>query len=923
MKKVLIAILLLVPLLVVLTINVSSTIISAEIKIELASLKLTDMEGNVVTYVPVNLDEDNVYLLYATYFPDNASSKDLDWTTSDAKVATVKRRGNYAEVTFDWNGYDKAVEIRATSRSNQAVFASCTFFVTGNRPNRIEFSDYAGGTLSSVGLKAGEYFPVKGNVVPAASKRDAKLSWWVTDDNVATVDPNGVVHAVKVGATYLNCRIETSDRGSVTGQIPLIVSETSLSNDSVYYTTAASFDLLTAGDLDPETKVYLGDKEVDPSAVPSGSVLTLSGRGSVKTVEVKRLNDSDLVLQNARYLQEYIMPKGSGDLQLVALDQAGNAVEGDWVSLNTEVATIDDKGVVHALELGNVTFAFRAEGYSELQVPLEVGGETIGHFNLFLDNADDKRGLARERVFGIYTCLDKKVTDTLQLTIAGAYPEEVLAHPLKGNFTFATSDPAYAQVDVNGLITFHREGIGHEVTITARAKNAVGVVEDSYTFRLVNGINVGLGRNVEYDPDVDPEPSKELLALYEDARYVQNEYREDVEQYESTAALVMHSNLYMPKNVDYLEFYRSIYGNGYTYDGQIHTEYYDDRMFDTWRFRDYLLTLPEYKRDGRVDVVIQNWVIQAYHPISSDSTEAFQDLKNRGGIPIRLAPDYNNPNILIVFRYCLFQYAYAHINVESCNLRLEGCILRNCAAPSVLLQSKERVRDENGELFPNGRYSEVTIKNCIFSNTIAPALLSTAGMIDWPQEELDDIYFGRLFLEGENYIYNWKRIEELEINIFPPADPSITAILNIVGDYVSEAVREVARDEANSVLWYTDVSGEKYINFSFLMFGLWEDYNMKVNPELPYDPHDGFGVFGDPKAMRVYQFEMERGETYFRKALGSFMYDVVTENYPLDFYKNPTYIIDTFSPATGKPNTKPFETYDIDDKTIARLHGQA
>ena len=41
----------------------------------------------------------------------------------------------------------------------------------------------------------------------------------------------------------------------------------------------------------------------------------------------------------------------------------------------------------------------------------------------------------------------------------------------------------------------------------------------------------------------------------------------------------------------------------------------------------------------------------------------------------------------------------------------------------------------------------------------------------------------------------------------------------------------------------------------------------------------------------------------------------------LDLVSHKSYIVDPMT--NGKPNTKPGEKYEIDDKTIARLHGNA
>ncbi|MBO4534614.1 MAG: hypothetical protein J5755_01600, partial [Clostridia bacterium] len=664
---------------------------------------------------------------------------------------------------------------------------------------------------------------------------------------------------------------------------------------------------------------------------PTDVTVTLSGDGKTKEIVVYRKDEHDLVLANGDVLEGIFaasssLSKGSGDLRLDVTDIHGNAVSGQWITSDSAVATVDANGTVHAREAGSVVLIFRAQGYNDLEVPIEVGGELIGHFNLTLDNADDARGLARERVWGIYTCEDKVVTDTLQLAIGGVYPEDVLNHPLSDNFSFTSSNEAYAKVDAHGLVTFHRAGIGHSVTITAFAKNALGVVADSYTFRLVDGINVGYGKPVqEYDPDEDTDGSlADALdfGIFYDMQYVINEYRGDLDAYGTNGALVLHNNVYYPREADRPEFYRSIYGNGYTYDGQLHTLEYNERMFGTWQWAEYLPTLPEYKQTGHYEVVIENLIIQSYHPISSDSEEAFVDLKQRGGIPVRLEYDYNVTGLTIVFRYCLFQYAYSHINAETGNITLDGCILRNCAAPAILLQSKDVVYDENGVPKPTGRYSDVTIRNCIFSNSIAPALLSTVGNLDWARDRYERLGYSSLTLQGNNYVYNWRRLEEVQLDIFPPADIGLGAIMSIVGDKLSMSVREVLMDEVNSTVVYTDVTEDKYVNFSFYFLGIWADNNMQDNPDVPWDHSAGIAIRGEEGNYRLYELDMTAADEFFRSNRGlGFLFDSVSESFGLDLAGHKSYIVDPMT--NGKANTKPGEKYEIDDKTIARLHGNA
>ena len=82
MKKILIAILLLVPVIIILTLNVSSTIVSAQIEIGVERLVLKHL-GETVDYVVINLEEytetNQQYLLFPDFTPTYASNKKIDW----------------------------------------------------------------------------------------------------------------------------------------------------------------------------------------------------------------------------------------------------------------------------------------------------------------------------------------------------------------------------------------------------------------------------------------------------------------------------------------------------------------------------------------------------------------------------------------------------------------------------------------------------------------------------------------------------------------------------------------------------------------------------------------------------------------------------------------------------------------------------
>ncbi len=121
---------------------------------------------------------------------DDSVSKDLVWTTSDAKVATVKTENGKVIVTAVSAG--KAT-IKATSVADAGVSANCEVTVegealTGLQLDKTNAAVYIGGTLQLKAITTPEGCPVK---------------WTSKDTKIATVDDKGLVTGVSEGTTEI------------------------------------------------------------------------------------------------------------------------------------------------------------------------------------------------------------------------------------------------------------------------------------------------------------------------------------------------------------------------------------------------------------------------------------------------------------------------------------------------------------------------------------------------------------------------------------------------------------------------------------------------------------------------------------------------------------------------------------------------
>lgn len=136
--------------------------------------------------------------LTATVLPSNASDKTISWSSSDESVATVK------------NGKATAISagqatITATTKDG-GLTASCIVNVT----QKIVPVNGVSLNYSELELSVGDSEDLIANVLPT-NATNKEVLWSTTDEEVASVDENGKVTALKVGETLIT--VTTVDGG--------------------------------------------------------------------------------------------------------------------------------------------------------------------------------------------------------------------------------------------------------------------------------------------------------------------------------------------------------------------------------------------------------------------------------------------------------------------------------------------------------------------------------------------------------------------------------------------------------------------------------------------------------------------------------------------------------------------------------------
>ena len=156
------------------------------------------VSANKIPVEEVSLDKNEVEIimgesaqLTATVTPKDATDKSVAWSSSDESIATVDETGKVTALKVG----SATIKVKTTDGGKEA---SCDVTVT---PIPVE-----GVTIepSQVEIKEGETVQLKATVNPEGA--DQEVEWTTSNSQIATVDANGLVTAIKPGTVYIAVR---------------------------------------------------------------------------------------------------------------------------------------------------------------------------------------------------------------------------------------------------------------------------------------------------------------------------------------------------------------------------------------------------------------------------------------------------------------------------------------------------------------------------------------------------------------------------------------------------------------------------------------------------------------------------------------------------------------------------------------------
>ena len=356
--------------------------------VDVGGIAINGKDGNPLE--TLNLAAGSEYQLNAVITPTEASNKTVTWTSSNPEVATVDETGKVKAVKGG------EVTITAKSNANEEIIASVT--VNVNVPaTGLEIQDKDKNTLengSELKLTVGDNYTLTAVKKPADATD--KVTWESSNTEVATVDANGVIKALKAGETTITAKLAGFSVAikAVVAEASVPVTGIKLDKSTADMKTGATLQLTAT--IEPENATSKNvewtssdaetatvDQNGLVNAVKAGTVtITATANGFSTTCAI---TITDIAVTGISLDKPEIKDLKIGEtVKLTATVEPENATDQTvtWSTSDEEVVSVDQEGNVTGVAAGTATITATAGEMSatcEITVIIPVEGIKLSY----------------------------------------------------------------------------------------------------------------------------------------------------------------------------------------------------------------------------------------------------------------------------------------------------------------------------------------------------------------------------------------------------------------------------------------------------------------------------------------------------------------------------------------------------------------
>ena len=876
MKKVLIGVLILIPIIIVASVLLTTNIISKNSYLPVDRVELNE------NYIEFSLDNGNtIDTLKATVYPRLAKNHNLTWTIeeqhsdipfvyakddpcqdcadlSDKELKEHIETNHIDIATIDNNGvvtvygYGSFIVKVTTEEGNK--FATCSLKVVGDNVTKIELMPYGSSSKLSekdvISMDTGERLLVNPIFTPGGA-RDKTVTWKSADERIVEVDKNGILSAKGAGETTIS--VSSNDTGIGTS-VKVKVNNGVFKGESYCYTADTTVNVKNYMNVSDFTSVKVAGGTLSSDGTlnfdENATVATVTVNGKTfSAIKVDALSDIvfknyDILLQKLYNKNgdevEYIVKRGLPIyLEVVYRDpkKAGvpevefssndivpgssivNIEQFDQSGKNSNVGNV---AMIEPNKEGDVKIVAKDRGTNNSCTTVELKVVTpVFAINLALNATDAKRGIAAETVFGnkIFNA-DCTETSPYSFNIDFNYPKDVDYE----NFEFSTSDESiakfsdekgsYNKLVLNDKMPDEKKGLKNKVIITIKAKYPM---YDNLPVVATYVLNVIDGYTVSNETQLKKalHEKKESVAIYVKDSTAGGKLEIRADNNTDASRITMQEGT-------------SLYGNGFI------VCFNEQDMID--RKNDYFNELLKIRTSN---VHVENAILRMGYNDPEAKNGLQQWEKSRRCVRIlheieNYDDETKNNEMInnISFKYCIFENAKTVMEIDGADVNIEGCIFRNSSANSLFIPMA-------GNTSTYGRLpANVTLKNTVFTHSaLMPIFLQTdferdknrkdesGNIIGYPEgstwEDMKKTGYKDHFINVEGFldIYNWINIEDFSSTSGLIPSTGIESVDAIVGTSGAQIIANELLQPEYSGVRHT-FNGQEYVHLGIAVLGM-------------------------------------------------------------------------------------------------------
>lgn len=880
MKKVLIGVLILIPIIIVASVLLTTNIISKNSYLPVDRVELNE------NYIEFSLDNGNtIDTLKATVYPRLAKNHNLTWSIeeqhsdipfvyakddpcqdcadlSDKELKEHIATNHIDIATIDNNGvvtvygYGSFIVKVTTEEGNK--FATCSVKVVGDKVTKIELMPYGSSRKLSendvISLDKGERLLVNPIFTPGGA-RNKTVTWKSADERIVEVDKNGILTAKGAGETTISVSSNDTGRGT---SVKVKVNNGVFKGESYCYTA----------DTTVNVKNYMNVSDFTTATVAGGTLssdgtlnfdkdatvatVTVNGK-TFSAIKVDALSGDDIVFKNYDILLQKLYNKNGDEVEYIVkrglpiylevvyrnpeksgvpeVDFSSNDITPGSPIVNIKQydqtgkeSNVGNVAMIEPNKEGDVKIVAKDRGTNNTCTTVELKVVTpVFAINLALNATDAKRGIAAETVFGnkIFNA-DCTETFSYSFNMDFNYPKDVDFE----NFEFSTSDESiakfldekgsYNKLVLNKEIPDEKKGLKNKVTITIKAKYPM---YDNMPVVATYVLNVIDGYTVSNETQLKKalHEKKESVAIYVKDSTAGGKLEIRADNNTEASRITMQEGT-------------SLYGNGFI------VCFNEQDMID--RKNDYFNELLKIKTSN---VHVENTILRMGYNDPEAKNGLLQWDKSRRCVRIlheieNYDDETKNNEMInnISFKYCIFENAKTVMEIAGADVNIEGCVFRNSSANSLFIPMA-------GNTSTYGRLpANVTLKNTVFTHSaLMPIFVETdferdrqrkdesGNVVGYPEgstwEDMKKTGYKDHFINVEGFldIYNWINIDDFATTgsgLIPPTGLG-DALDTLISQEGSKIIANVLLNDQYKDVRHT-INNQEYVHLGIAVLGM-------------------------------------------------------------------------------------------------------